>query len=154
MSFTKSQWPRTKTHWWKRLETWCPHLIPRARMSTAPRHHQELIQIFRCSCQVSLTAQWAKWIKHILTRVFKVFRTLILTKTLVLFLGHKKKGTATWLPRINIALIKIQIARKLMVKDVYVLLQATKMRKARSKDQVRAQPSPTTQVDKAPFEAS
>lgn len=123
-------------------------------MSTAHRLHQELIQICRRSCQVSLTAQWAKWIKHILTRVFKAFRILIQMKTSVLFSGHKKKGTVTWLPRINIALIRIQIARKLMLKAIYVQLQATKMCTARSKDQVRAQPSPTTQADKAPFVAS
>lgn len=132
---------------------WCPHLIQRARMSTAHRLHQELIQICRCS-QVSLTARWAKWIKHILTRAFKAFRTLILTKTLVLFSGHKKKGTAIWPPRINIAHIRIQIARKLMLKAISVQLQATRMCTTRSKGQVRAQPSPTTQVDKAPFAAS
>jgi len=123
-------------------------------MSTARRLRQELIQICRRSCQVSLTAQWAKWIKHILTRAFKAFRTHILTRILVLFSGHKKKGTVTWPPRINIALIRIQIAKKLMLKAIYVQPQATKMCTVRSKDQVRAQPSPTTPVDKAPFAAS
>lgn len=158
MLFTKFQWPKMKTHWWKRLEMWCPHLIQRARMSTARRLHRELIQICRRSCQVSLIAQSAKWIKHILTRAFKAYRTLILTRTLVLFSGHKKKETVTWPPRINIALIRIQIAHhqhtKLKLKAIYVQLQATKMYTIRSKDQVRAQPSPTTPVGKAPFAAS
>ena len=154
MLFTKFQWLRTKTPWWKRLEMWCPHLIQRAGASTVHRLHQVLIQICRCSCQVSLTAQWVKWIKHILIRVFKAFRTFILTRTLTLFSDRKKKGTVIWPPRINTALIRIQIARKLTLKAIYVQPQATKTPTARSKDQVRAQPSPTTQVDKAPFVAS
>ena len=152
MSFTKFLRPRTKTHWWKRSETWCPHLIQKAR--TARHLHQVLTKTCRRNCQVSKRAQWAKWIKHILTRVFKAFRILILTKTSVLFSGHKKRGTVTWPPRINIAHIRIQIDRNLTLKVIYVLLPATRMFKARSKGQARARLWPTTQVGKVPFEAS
>ena len=123
-------------------------------MDTARHLHQVLIQTCRRNCQVSQTAQSAKWIKHILTRVYKAFRILILTKTSVLFSGHKMRGTVTWPPRINIVHIRIQIDKNQTPKVVYVLLQATRMCTTRSKDQARAQLWPTTQVGKVHFEAS
>lgn len=143
-----------KTHWWKRLEMWCPHRIQRVRTSTAHHHHLELIQICRRSYQVSLRALWVKWIKRILTRAFTAFKIRILTRTSALSSDRKRKRTAIWRPRINIALIRIQTAIKLMLKAICVQLPATKICTARSKDQVRAQPSPTTQVDRAPFARS